>query len=242
MLFKNDILRKYSHFENDMPVFTRDGEKLGKVVTFADDYFIVQKGMFFPKDFTVRYDDIQDIRDNNIYLSVDQAYLEEWKDASYAGWTNTDQINEGRLQATPRDEYRDRYASSPEDINVPLMEEKLEAHKTIQQSGRVQLRKVVHTEYKHFTVPVLREELKIERGTTVDENVAQPAEIAGAFKEQTIDIPLMEEKVTVSKRPVVKENVRVSKERLTEEREIAGDVRSEEIQIDKSEDPKRKAG
>jgi hypothetical protein len=34
-------------------VFSADGAKLGKVIEVADDYILVQKGFFFPKEFVL---------------------------------------------------------------------------------------------------------------------------------------------------------------------------------------------
>ena len=45
-----------------MVVRSIDGEKLGKVFAVGDGEFHIEKGLFFPKDYLVRYSEISDIR------------------------------------------------------------------------------------------------------------------------------------------------------------------------------------
>ena len=54
------IAGRYPSLVEGMTVYSNDGERMGKVTSLGDDYFLVEKGIFFPKDFTFRYDDIQD--------------------------------------------------------------------------------------------------------------------------------------------------------------------------------------
>ncbi len=269
MLNRESILSKYPNLMEDAPVYGSDGEKLGKVVWLSDDQFGVKKGIFFPKDFTLRYEDIRDVQGDEIYLNLSQSDLEGWKNENYEGWQHVDDINEGRLNATPKPEFQDRYRSlfgdkaqtsdlgsrsasltnrnediaslnsmgrSTEETRVPIMEEKLEAQKTVRQAGEVNLRKVVHTELQHFTVPVMREEVRVER-TPVSEQDASRIQGSGlaagatAFDDKTVRVPVMEEEVTITKRPVVKEEVRITKDRVTEQRDVSGEVRKETVDI-----------
>ena len=90
MLNKLFIKEKYPEFSDGLEVRSQDGERLGKVAWAGDDAFTVEKGIFFPKDFTARYDDIEDIRDNVIYIKHGQSDLSDWKDEKYAGWSGTE--------------------------------------------------------------------------------------------------------------------------------------------------------
>jgi hypothetical protein len=58
-----------------MPVFTRDGEKLGKVVAADDTGLFVEKGFFFPKEYGLRYEDVEDVGDDGVRLRLDRAEL-----------------------------------------------------------------------------------------------------------------------------------------------------------------------
>jgi uncharacterized protein (TIGR02271 family) len=52
-----------------MVVRSVDGEKLGKVFAIGDGEFHIEKGLFFPKDYLVRYSEISDIRAGEIILN-----------------------------------------------------------------------------------------------------------------------------------------------------------------------------
>jgi uncharacterized protein (TIGR02271 family) len=232
MLNRKMFQEKYPQFVDGMPVRSTDDENLGKVTLCDDTGFIVEKGIFFPKDFSARYDDIQDVRDGVIYLRHDQGALSNWKDKSYQGWGEVDGMNNNELAggSTGRME---SVAAGEKDIRVPVMEEELEARKTVRENGNVRVRKVVHTEYKHLTVPVMKEELEIERVPLSDAQASGEGLVAGAFKEETLNIPLREEEVEVTKRTVAKEEVRLTKTQKIEERDVSGEIRKEEVEIDR---------
>ena len=68
-----------------------------------EDSFVVQKGLFFPKDFVFRYEDVQHYQDGEVTVNVRNTELEQWRDESYVGWTHVDDINAGRLYSEPLD-------------------------------------------------------------------------------------------------------------------------------------------
>jgi uncharacterized protein (TIGR02271 family) len=246
LLNRETALARHQGLSEGTPVYSRDDEKLGKVRDLGDDSFTIEKGFFFPKDFLIRYDDIQDIQDNGIHLKITKDELSNWQNESYAGWNQVDDINQGRLDAQPKDEYRNLYqdrnfgGAATEQVRVPVAEEELQVSKTMREAGRVRLRKIVHTELRHFTVPVMREEVRVERVPVNQTEATGQMDQANAFKETETNIPVMEEEVTVSKRPVTKEEVRISKGRVTEERPVEGEIRKEEVRVEKEGDIKRK--
>lgn len=234
MLTRSDFSSKYPGIEEGVVARSSDGEKIGKVSAMNDDSFTVQKGFFFPEDFMFRYEDVQDFRDGELILSTHQKDLADWREPSYSGWSQVRDINTGGLNATPRAEYQDRYSHWGKDnVSVPVMEEELQAQKTLRQAGEVKLRKIVHTELKHFTIPVMREEVRVER-VPASESTATTGTLqdAGAFKEKTVSVPVMEEEVTITKRPVLKEEVRLTKERIEESQDVSGEVRKEKVEVE----------
>ena len=58
-----------SEIAEGMIVRSADGEKLGKVVACEAVTFQVEKGFFFPREFTVKYEEITDLRGGEIILS-----------------------------------------------------------------------------------------------------------------------------------------------------------------------------
>ena len=59
-----------------MTVYSADGKKLGKIVKQADDTLLVEKGLFFKKDYVVSIDDADQVRDDELWLRVDAAQIE----------------------------------------------------------------------------------------------------------------------------------------------------------------------
>jgi uncharacterized protein (TIGR02271 family) len=109
---------------------------------------------------------------------------------------------------------------------VQLREEQLRANKTTEKTGEVDVRKEVRTERRSVTVPVEREEVVIER------RPASGKATGCDIKAEEIRIPVKEEKVRVSKEPVVKEEVSVGKRKVRDNKTVSGDVRSEELVVE----------
>jgi hypothetical protein len=60
----------------EMAAYTRDGETLGKVVSVDDAGFFVEKGLFFPKEFGFRFDDVEDVRGDGVHLRLEGKAVE----------------------------------------------------------------------------------------------------------------------------------------------------------------------
>jgi uncharacterized protein (TIGR02271 family) len=110
-------------------------------------------------------------------------------------------------------------------------EEELVVGKTSRESGRVRLRKYVVTENVTQTVPVQREEVRLEREPITDAN--RDDALAGpAISEEEHEVVLHAEEPVVETRAVPKERVRVEKDTVTEDRTVTGEVRKERIEAD----------
>jgi uncharacterized protein (TIGR02271 family) len=108
---------------------------------------------------------------------------------------------------------------------IQLKEEHLRADKQRVSAGEVKVRKEVRTEQQQITVPVECEEVVVER---------RPASGAasGDLRAEEIRIPVSEERVTVSKEPVVREEVVVGKRKVKETRTVGGTVRKEDAVVE----------
>jgi stress response protein YsnF len=148
---KNEFLKCYPKFNIGMLVYSEEGEKLGRVSAMEEDCFVVEKGFFFPRDFTARYEDIDEVTDEKVILEHRAEELRPWKNESYVGWGEFEKRNAGSQFV----------AASDGEITVPVMAEEMQAHKTLKPSGEVRVRKVVHTELKNLTVPVGKEDVHI---------------------------------------------------------------------------------
>jgi uncharacterized protein (TIGR02271 family) len=114
-------------------------------------------------------------------------------------------------------------------------EEELAVGTESRERGRARLRKYVTTETQQVTVPVQREELRVEREPITDANL-DAATSGPAISEEEHEVTLHEEEVMVSKRAVPKERVRMDTETVTDERQVSEEVRKEQIQVDSDQD------
>jgi uncharacterized protein (TIGR02271 family) len=114
-------------------------------------------------------------------------------------------------------------------------EEELRVGKAQRERGRARLRKYVVTEQVQQTVPVQREEVRVEREPITDASVAD-ATAGPDISEEEHEVVLHEEEVVVEKRAVPKERVRLDTETVTDERQISEEVRKEHIEVDGDQD------
>jgi uncharacterized protein (TIGR02271 family) len=115
-------------------------------------------------------------------------------------------------------------------------EEELRVGTQARERGRARLRKYVTTEQVQQTVPVRREEARLEREPITDANV--DAAMAGPeLTEGEHEVVLREERPVVDKQVVPRERVRLAKEAVTEEEQVAEEVRTEHIDYDGPDDP-----
>jgi uncharacterized protein (TIGR02271 family) len=108
-------------------------------------------------------------------------------------------------------------------------EEELRVGKSSRESGRARLRKYVVTEQVEQTVPVQREEVRLEREPITDANVGD-AQAGPAISEEEHEVTLHEEQVVTDKRAVPKERVRMDKQTVTEDQTVSEQVRKEQIE------------
>jgi len=110
-------------------------------------------------------------------------------------------------------------------------EEELRVGTTEREAGRVRLKKYVVEDQVTETVPVRREEVRVEREPITDANVDDALD-GPAISEEEHEVTLHSEEPVVEKRAVAKERVRLDKDVHTEEREVSDTVRSERIDVD----------
>ena len=110
-------------------------------------------------------------------------------------------------------------------------EEELQVGKITGEAGRVRLRKYLVTEHVQATVPVQREEAIIKREPITDANRDQ-AMSGAALSEEEHEMTLNEEQVVVQKQVVPKERVRVDKTTVTEDQQVAEELRKEQVDME----------
>ena len=110
-------------------------------------------------------------------------------------------------------------------------EEELRVGTTPVETGRARLRKYVTTEHVQASVPVQREEVRIEREPITEANVGAATD-GPAISEEEHEVTLYPEEPVVEKRVVPKERVRLDKQTVTEERAVSEEVRKEQIEAE----------
>ena len=110
-------------------------------------------------------------------------------------------------------------------------EEELKVGTAQRESGRARLVKHVVTEDVTQTVPVRREEVRVEREPITDANRGD-ATAGGEITSEEHEVVLHEDEVVVEKQAVPKERVRLDKEVVTDERQVSETVRKEQIETE----------
>jgi uncharacterized protein (TIGR02271 family) len=109
-------------------------------------------------------------------------------------------------------------------------EEELRVSTTERERGRVRLRKYVTTEQVQQTVPVRREQVRVEREPITDANL-DAATSGPDLSEAEHEVILREEEPVVEKRVVPRERVRLDKETVTGEEQVTEELRKEQVDV-----------
>ena len=115
----------------------------------------------------------------------------------------------------------DAMTRSEEHLNVGT--ERVEA-------GRARLRKYVVTEQQSVTVPVSHEEVRVEREPITDENRGDAVD-GPSISEEEHEVILHAERPVVQTEAVPVERVRLGTETVTEQENVTGEVRKEQIEV-----------
>jgi uncharacterized protein (TIGR02271 family) len=214
-----------------MKVRSADGSNLGKVVACEPDTFIIEKGWFFHREYRARYDQVVEAQGDELWLrdSDQQLNAAAQRGEGLAGGEAIAgrETIAGSAQARSGQPEPDLSAGMTEEVRVPLVEEELTAEKHWRQAGEVKIHKDAITEEREITVPVTHEEVRVERVAASSD--ARPSD--ANFEETVTNVPVYEEQVEIHKRPVVREEVRVTKTAHEERERLGTEVRKERADI-----------
>jgi uncharacterized protein (TIGR02271 family) len=123
-------------------------------------------------------------------------------------------------------------ASGPTtDDAMTRSEEELRVGTERREAGRARLRKYVVTETEQRSVPVRREEVRVEREPITGGNVDQALD-GPDISEEEHEVVLHEERPVVDKETVPKERVRLTADEHTDEQTVSEELRKERIETD----------
>jgi uncharacterized protein (TIGR02271 family) len=137
---------------------------------------------------------------------------------------------------SPMGSSAEEHGGLEEDLRMQRSEEELRAGLRRREAGQANVKKSVRTEREVVRVPKWREEVDIERvpveGEAREASTATEADIG----EDEVVVQVFEEEVVVSKKIVLKEEIRIRKRVAWDEEAVEVDLRKEEVEIDDSTD------
>jgi uncharacterized protein (TIGR02271 family) len=179
--------------------------------------------------------------DEEGHLSQDQEqelyayYNRGGYDTTTAAGTEASGLADDRDDSTARsrtgyDERRGSAAPTTDDA-MTVSEERLNVGTEQREAGRARLRKYVVTENVTQTVPVQREEVRVEREPITDAN-RDAATSGQAISEDEHEVVLHEERPVTQKETVPVERVRLDTETVTEQQTVDEEVRKERVDVE----------
>lgn len=213
----------------------------GKLVLYVDSDY----GDSYEKH-NQSYNQTSGVNDNQYDrtgVEANRAHNDHLSDNGSLSRTDRDQGYDNTLSADRSQDYDDTSGvdrsgvtetnSDTEEERLRLHEERLNVDKERVQTGEVNVSKHVVEDQQSIEVPVEREEVYVER-RKVDHNASG----TDAFVDEndSIHVPLSEEKVVVSKEDVVSEEIVVGKRKVRDTETVSETVRREEADIDEGTD------
>jgi uncharacterized protein (TIGR02271 family) len=202
-----DTTSSYQFREGDNVVGS-DGEKLGKIHSVGQGYLVVEKGFFFPTDYYIPYNAVSsyDEGDGTVYLSVskDEAMNSGWDmepgtggdytAESYVGSANTNLTDSEFGSDAITGTASTAMTGASAGMGTPVYTEtETDLGVTGAQSGQ-------YIDNDHTTVQVREEELVARtREREAGEVIVHKDVVA---EEKTIEVPVTEERVRVTRRTV----------------------------------------
>ncbi|WP_046468143.1 YsnF/AvaK domain-containing protein [Allosalinactinospora lopnorensis] len=129
------------------------------------------------------------------------------------------------------EEERRRSPQQSDASYVTRSEERADIGVERREAGKARVRKTVESEEFSETVPVTHEELRVEREPVTEADAPGPQ----AMEPQEEEITLHAERPVVSKRTESVERIKVSKEEVTEDAQVRGEVRKERVELEEEE-------
>jgi uncharacterized protein (TIGR02271 family) len=123
-------------------------------------------------------------------------------------------------------------------VVIPVVAETVVWHPQTVETGRVRIAKHVTTRTEEVDEPLVEETVEIER-IPVDRPVEGP--LPARYEGDTLIVPILEERLVVEKRLVLKEELRITKRRTETRRPRPVSLRREEVTIERIPSGEREA-
>ena len=228
MRFDNDSVR------NGMFVMGTQGERIGKVIRCNDETFVVEKGVFFPKDYELRYDHITDVTGGTIrYALTDFLRGRTPEEAKSARIGDGRRPCAGRRGDCSRDDRDTAGGGRPTGTGTRSGSRSC-ARRSASRRSRANRDTCGSTRRSSPRRSASPYRSRVKRSIIEHVAIGRDAALTGddAFSEDTVDVPLYEEEVRVSKHPILEEEVVVRTVAHSVEREGSAMLRHEEAEIE----------
>jgi len=202
-----------------MGVESRDGEKLGKIVRLESDQLLVEKGFFFPHDYWVPSSAVENADDDTVYLSMDkdQVLSQDWS-AGTGAWDADAQR-----------------AAAGYGIDRPGTTTGAMAYNNLENTSGTDV-----SATRSYETPLIDE--SATTGATPDLTTDRTGNLnaagrtndmstTGSATGDSMTVPVYEEELTATTRPVEAGNVSIDKDVVTEERTLNVPVTEERVRV-----------
>ena len=240
-------MKDYSHYEG-RDLLDENGDKVGQIGSlYLDDdtenpkWLTVNTGLFGSRMSFVPLEQAKEV-ESGIQVPFQKDFIKDAPNVDAdeeLGVEDEDKLYSYYHMSEGAESVSDENAESvgldtsgPETDNaMTRSEEELHVGKEVQAVGKVRLRKYIVTENVTTTVPLQREEVRLEREPITDANRDQA--MSGAdLSDEEHELTLHAEQPVVDKQVVAKERVRLATDIVNDEHQVSEDVRKEKIEMD----------
>ncbi len=218
--------------ENGWDVYGSDGEKVGNVAEVGSNYLLVQKGLFFTKDFYIPTSAVASVRQDEVRLSLASGEIE------HQGWDSPPQstshgVSAGAMSGTVATGNVDSGRSRQSDeVAIPVVEENISVGRREVDSGGVRVTQRVEEQPVREQVTLRDETIEVER-VPVDRPVDPDTvrDLDEAFIPVSVEMRERDEVPVVDKQARVVEEVVVDKEVRERTETVEGTVRRTDVDV-----------
>lgn len=231
-----DMTTSQYQFRAGDDVLASDGEKIGSIATIGANYLLVEKGFFFVKDYYIPFGAVTsyDEGGGKVYLSVTK------DEAISSGWDEMPSGDAGSYDTGVESQDRGLIGT---DVAAPLSTDTMAAGAAGSSGATGDFRAMSEVDAAatdttrnrsrtdsddHITVPVHEEELRATKTMREAGDVKINKRVVS--EEQTMDVPVTEERVHVTRRTVDRDST--TGEDVFQEETIDVPLRAEEVNLE----------
>jgi uncharacterized protein (TIGR02271 family) len=223
-----------NYVKTGMLVTSSQGERLGKVIRCDPDTFVVEKGMFFPKDYELRYDHITDMRDGGIVYSLSDLIRREEEVKRTTSAAVKEPIREQSLKEPlkelPKETTKESWTGRAAAATGGLAASAATTASTAASTATGELRQRAGDK-DEIRIPLMKEEIGVEKVAREVGHLRVRKTVR--TEEQHFTVPVTREEVSVEHVAVPREANRAPTEMAFKEETIDLPLHEEEIRVTK---------